>query len=231
MGRTSNADQRLMDAALSLIWERSYGAITVDDICRKAEVKKGSFYYFFDSKADLAVAALDRYWREQKPLWDSQFSPTIEPMQRIRAHCDAVYRQQVAIKERTGRVLGCPFCTLGSEICKQDEAIRAKICEILSNKTKYWESAINDAQKEGLAAPGNSAEKARCAMAYFEGLLAQARLHNNAETLASLGDRVCEHMLASRDSSPGKPSSPSAPTSVETTAPPVESEEFDPTKY
>ncbi len=196
MGRTSDADQRLMDAALSLIWEQSYGAITIDDICRKADVKKGSFYYFFDSKADLAVAALDRYWKEQKPLWDNQFSAVFAPMQRIRNHCDAVYRQQRETQRRTGRVPGCPFCTIGSEICKQDEAIRAVICEILDNKIKYWESAISDAQREGLLGAGDVAEKARCAGAYFEGLMAQARLHNDAEMLASLGDRVCEHILA-----------------------------------
>ncbi|AWI08212.1 TetR/AcrR family transcriptional regulator [Ereboglobus luteus] len=224
MGRTSNADQRLMDAALSLIWERSYGAITIDDICRKAEVKKGSFYYFFDSKADLAVAALDRYWSERKPLWDSQFSSTLAPMQRIRAHCDEVYRQQSATKERTGRVLGCPFCTLGSEICKQDETIRGKICEILDNKSKYWESAISDAQREGLVGPGNIAEKVQNAEAYFEGLLAQARLHNDAEMLASLGDKVCEHILARDDSSAGEARPPSVPRDVEP-------EEFDSTKY
>ena len=49
MGRTSDAKERLMAAALDLTWEESYGAITIDDICRRAGVKKGSFYYFFES--------------------------------------------------------------------------------------------------------------------------------------------------------------------------------------
>lgn len=184
-----------MDAALSLVWEQSYGAITIDDICKKAEVKKGSFYYFFDSKAELAVAALDRYWKEQKPLWDRQFSPSVAPLQRIRDHCDAVYAQQAAAQARTGRVPGCPFCTLGSEVCKQDEAIRAKVCEILESKLRYWMSALSDAMREGVLSAGDVGEKARCAGAYFEGLVAQARLHNDAEMLVSLGDRVCEHIL------------------------------------
>jgi len=50
MGRVSDAKQRLMDAVLDLIWSGSYGSTTIDDICEKAGVKKGSFYYFFDSK-------------------------------------------------------------------------------------------------------------------------------------------------------------------------------------
>lgn len=226
MGRTSDADQRLMDAALSLIWEQSYGAITIDDMCRKAEVKKGSFYYFFDSKADLAVAALDRYWKEQKPFWDNQFSACFPPMQRIRNHCDAVYLQQREAHGRTGRVPGCPFCTIGSEICKQDEAIRAIICEILGAKIKYWESAISDAQREGILGAGDVVEKARCASAYFEGLLAQARLHNDAEMLASLADRVCEHILGCS----GKPAATGAKT-VDFAENSAATDDFDSTLY
>jgi len=57
MGRVSDAKQRLLDATIELIWQHSYGAVTVDNICERAGVKKGSFYYFFPSKTDLVVAA------------------------------------------------------------------------------------------------------------------------------------------------------------------------------
>ena len=40
MGRTSDADERLMTAARDLMWEESYGSVTIDDICKRAEVKK-----------------------------------------------------------------------------------------------------------------------------------------------------------------------------------------------
>jgi TetR/AcrR family transcriptional repressor of nem operon len=66
MGRVSDAKQRLMDAILRLIWTGSYGSTTIDLICEKAGVNKGTFYYFFESKADLAVAALDADWQVQR---------------------------------------------------------------------------------------------------------------------------------------------------------------------
>ena len=56
MGRVSDAKQRLLQATIDLIWQNSYGAVTVDNICERAGVKKGSFYYFFPSKTDLVVA-------------------------------------------------------------------------------------------------------------------------------------------------------------------------------
>jgi TetR/AcrR family transcriptional repressor of nem operon len=79
MGRSSDARERLMDATLALMWEESYGAVTIDDICRRAGVKKGSFYYFFDGKASLAVEALERAWTQEKAWWDETFSASVPP--------------------------------------------------------------------------------------------------------------------------------------------------------
>ncbi|TAK98721.1 MAG: TetR/AcrR family transcriptional regulator, partial [Verrucomicrobia bacterium] len=47
MGRVSDAKTRLMEAVRELIWTGSFGSTTIDQICEKSGVKKGSFYYFF----------------------------------------------------------------------------------------------------------------------------------------------------------------------------------------
>src|SRR5258708_30324404 len=123
MGRTSDANERLMDAALDLIWEESYGAVTIDDICKRAEVKKGSFYYFFDSKATLATAALERMWIEDwKPNLDAKFSSSLSPLTRLTTYLEGIYPIQVARKAKYGKVLGCPVCSVGSEVstCEVD---------------------------------------------------------------------------------------------------------------
>lgn len=185
-----------MTAALDLMWEESYGAVTIDDICQRAVVKKGSFYYFYESKSDLAVAALARNAENQKALWDEHFSPSVPPLDRIRARCAHSYQKQAEIKARTGKVLGCPLCSVGSEICNQDERIREKIQQILAVNAKYWETAIRDAQSLGLIGPGDAVLKARCALAYYAGMITQARIHNDAEMLRDLGDQVLAHLHA-----------------------------------
>ena len=48
MARPSQAKENLIKAATDLIWEHSYGSTSVDDICARAEVRKGSFYHFFE---------------------------------------------------------------------------------------------------------------------------------------------------------------------------------------
>src|SRR5688572_830030 len=130
MGRTSDADERLMAAALDLMWEESYGAVTIDDICKRADVKKGSFYYFFDSKAALAVAALEKLWRDDwKPVMDARFSSSVEPLERIKGYLESAYTKQCEVKQQTGKVLGCPVCSVGSEISTQEIDVSAKVRE------------------------------------------------------------------------------------------------------
>src|SRR4249920_2903459 len=104
MGRTSDAKERLMEAVRELIWTGSYGSTTIDQICEKAGVKKGSFYYFFDSKADLAVTAVDGEWQLRRAELDSIFSPTIPPLERLRIYCDYSYRLQAQIRSKCGSV-------------------------------------------------------------------------------------------------------------------------------
>jgi len=187
MGRTSDAKERLLEAALDLIWERSYGVVTIDAICAKAGVKKGSFYYFFDSKSTLAVAALHESWAKcDRAKWDETFSASIPPLDRIRNFLQNVHDGQKEVQEKHGQVLGCPCFTIGSEISTQEEDLRLKSMEILQSQIRYFESAIRDAQAEGSIPAGDPAMKAKILFSLFEGSLGQARIQNDLALLKGL---------------------------------------------
>ena len=55
----NQSKERILAAAKESFLARGYAATTVDAICEKAELTKGSFYYSFDSKEDLGLAVLD----------------------------------------------------------------------------------------------------------------------------------------------------------------------------
>jgi len=186
MGRTSDAKERLINAVTELIWHGSYGRTTIDQICEKADVKKGSFYYFFTSKCDLAAEALEVGWAERKPMMDALFSPTVPPLERLRRFCEAEYQEQKAMKEKCGCVLGCPLFTLGAEVCNQEHRLHTKIKEVLEQIQTYLESAIRDAHGMGLIDAPDAAAKARMLFAYSEGLLTQARILNDVEVLREM---------------------------------------------
>jgi len=199
MGRPSDAKARLMKAVRELIWTGSYGSTTIDQICERAGVKKGSFYYFFDSKCDLAVAALDEDFQKRRVELDAIFSPTVPPLDRIRNYCEFGYRLQAELKKECGVVLGCPLCTLGAEVSTQDEKLRLKIQEILQYKSKYIETAIRDADAAGLIKAPDAAAKTRMVRAYVEGLLTQARIQNDLAPLREVVQGVFD-LLGAKES-------------------------------
>jgi TetR/AcrR family transcriptional repressor of nem operon len=179
MGRTSTAKDRLMDAMIELIWAGSYGSTSVDHICDKAGVKKGSFYHFFESKTELAVTAIEHDWIEHRKELDQTFSPVVPPLDRI-MNCFRNFRQEQEVQfKKHGRVLGCPIHSLGAEVCTVDERLRDKLQEILSQFIRYYESAIRDAQAQGSIVTHDAMALARIVFAYSEGLLLHARMWND----------------------------------------------------
>ena len=193
MGRTSDANERLMDAALDLMWEESYGAVTIDDVCRRAEVKKGSFYYFFESKAHLAVAALEKMWlNDWKPTLDAKFSSSLDPTTRLTEYLKGIYERQCEVKKKYGKILGCPVCSVGSEVSTQEIDVSAKVREILSRKRRYYESTIRDAISEGAMEPCDPSQKALALMGLIEGMVTQSRIMNDPELLKNLPSMALE---------------------------------------
>jgi TetR/AcrR family transcriptional repressor of nem operon len=202
MGRTSDADQRLMDAALELVWTQSYGAVTIDDICKRAEVKKGSFYYFFDSKEQLAVAALERMWKDDwKAKMDTVFSASVDPLDRLRNYLANIYQWQTEMKQRFGRMIGCPVASVGSEVGTQECSICEKTREIMARKRRYVESTVRDAIANGSLEPGDVTKRTTVLLSFIEGMTLQARAANDLEILKDLPELGLE-ILRVRDTEP-----------------------------
>jgi TetR/AcrR family transcriptional repressor of nem operon len=190
MGRVSDAKPRLLQAAMDLIWTRSYGAVSVDDICERAGVKKGSFYYFFKSKDELVAAAMDAKWNEIRPTYDQIFSASKHPLDRLRDWFDHVYKSQKELRDQHGCALGCPFSSIGTEIIAADKPLRDAVQRMIKGKLRYFESALRDLQAEGQLQGQDAAALARQAFSYFEGVLAQARISDDLEMLRGVYDAV-----------------------------------------
>jgi len=182
----SETKRKLLEAAIAMIWESSYGSVSVDDICTKAGVNKGSFYYAFKSKSDLAVAAYERHWQTMQGALDQVFSAQLPPLERLDRYCRLIVDGQKDKYESFGKVLGCPFCSVGSELSTQDENIRLKAEQVSARKIKYLESLIRDLIAEGLIETQNVSELAREVYSYLAGVMVQAKIENSLRPLERL---------------------------------------------
>lgn len=185
MGRTSDAKERLIEAAITLFWKHGYTSVSVDQLCDTAGVKKGSFYHYFAGKEDLALAALEAHWSRRRPVLDATFSPSIPPLERLHRYFVGIFERQCELKRETGRVLGCFFFSLGNASLEYPR-IATRVQEILSVYVRYYESTLRELQALGIIEFPNPAEKARALFTYMEGVMADARIHNNTDSLEQL---------------------------------------------
>lgn len=183
MGRTSDAREKLLAVAFDLIHENSYGSVSVDHICTRAGINKGSFYYFFKTKTDLVVAAYEEHWRLKLPDYERIFSRQNPPLQRLALWCDYIRDVQKKRRAKYGHACGCPYTSVGGELATRDQKVRRKAQHLVERHVKYLAGAIEDAQREGLAQPGDAKLKAELVHSFIIGLLLRTKIYNDLKIL------------------------------------------------
>jgi len=186
MGRTSDAREKLLSVAFDLIHESSYGSVSVEQICQRAKVNKGSFYYFFKTKTDLVVAAYEVHWRLKEPNYERIFSRQNLPLKRLLLWCDYVRKTQKQRHQKYHRVCGCPYTSVGGELATQDKKVRLETQDLIDRFVKYLSGAIADAIKDGSASAGDPETKAMLVHAFVVGLLLRAKIYNDLKILRHL---------------------------------------------
>jgi len=160
--------------------------VNVGNICERAGVNKGSFYHFFESKADLAVEAYQEHWREKRPAMDRIFSSQVPPLERLQNWCRYMYEGQKEKAEKYGHVCGCPYASVGAEIATSDEKIRIKSEELMDCIRKYLEGAIADAVRLGVVTVTDPAQAAKRVHCVCVGMLVEAKVQNNLDILKEI---------------------------------------------
>ena len=196
MKKTCETKEKLLQVGFDLMWDSSYGSVSVDDICKRAGINKGSFYHFFPSKAELAIAAYEEHWREKRPEMDRIFSPSVPPLERLQNFCRYIYRVQKEKSEKYGHVCGCPFASVGSELATLDENIRAKSETLMNSGRKYVENALADAVREGSVTIKDPVATAQRLNMMVVGMLVEARVQNDLKVLEGMESTLMDYVGA-----------------------------------
>jgi TetR/AcrR family transcriptional repressor of nem operon len=187
MGRQSDARQRLLDATCTLIHTRSYGAVGVADICVEADVRKGSFYHFFDSKQALTLAAIDAHWAGQCEGWEATLRGSGPALGRLGDLFRETAASHRAEREAEGLVRGCVLANLALELSTQDQVVRGRLQEIFAEQIAMIEETLRAAAAEGEIPPESASRaSARAVVAQMEGMILFAKLGNDPAVLDDL---------------------------------------------
>ncbi len=137
----------LLEKGMELLWSKGYNATSVNDIVMAAGVPKGSFYFYFDSKEDFAVKAIEMYFELQfTPLQAILNNRSDSPKERLLNFYE--YRNKI-LKEELDCKMGCLASNLGNEMSEHSENIRKIIYEKEKIVKDEIAAVMEEAQKYG----------------------------------------------------------------------------------
>jgi TetR/AcrR family transcriptional regulator, transcriptional repressor for nem operon len=176
--RTSDARARILTTAARLFLQRSYQAVGVDELCRAANVRKGSFYHYFSSKSELAKAVVDLHAAAFVTQLSSVAAAT--PAQKLHAIPDAIGAIQSALEAQFGRAVGCPFGNLAAELSTTDDDVRLHLADTLGAMEGHLAKVCHEAADAGALRQGTDPDGlAHALLAQYQGIILLAKLNDS----------------------------------------------------
>jgi TetR/AcrR family transcriptional regulator, transcriptional repressor for nem operon len=135
MGAKSDTKTRLLEATYSLMISKGYPATSIDDICERAGVSKGSVYHFFKSKEQLALAMLEFHMAGAKDEIEQGLDL---------AGCDGperAIRYVKHVEERAEDIWreGCLIGSFALELAETNPEVRQRVSAIFRGMTDDFE--------------------------------------------------------------------------------------------
>jgi len=121
---------------------------------------------------------------------DNAFSPSDPPLVRLRNWIQNGLEHTLQPYKEQGKILGCPFCNIGSEICTLEPDLALKINEILDRSLSYLVNALRDASHDKLIQITDLEETAVDMMTLVQGTVTRARITNDPTPLHHLTTSV-----------------------------------------
>ena len=137
-GKAARTREKILDAAQRIVMHRGFGATSVDMIQEEAGISRGTFFYHFSTKANLARALLMRYAESDRELVDT-FMARAETLAR-----DPLQQVQVflGLHEELFRAAdhdpGCLFASYSYEAGLFDQEAHA----VVDASIRHWREVL-----------------------------------------------------------------------------------------
>lgn len=191
MAQETDTRTRIIATAREMFHGRSYADVGIQEICESARVQKGSFYHFFPSKRDLALAVIDDMADDWAHGFVAEaFDRNLPPIERLDYMVDAAYYWQKAAADIEGRMPGCLFGNLALEMSTRDDVMRAKLNFVFDKARDKFRATLDEAVQIGAMAPLDAEATATAMLAYLEGVILIAKARNDPEIIQLLGPAI-----------------------------------------
>lgn len=177
---------KIMDTAEAMILEQGFSASSIDRIIARAGITKGSFFYHFPTKSELAQALAERYARRDAQLLETAMAAaeglSDEPIQQL---LDFVDQFIDIADEWTSPYPGCLFASF----CYEAGLLEDRTLCLMRDSMLHWRTRIADKLRIGAAGmpprlPTDLDSLADAITVVFEGAFIVSRTLNDPKTVA-----------------------------------------------
>lgn len=184
--------ERILDIGQTLVSGRGFSALGLNEILTKAQVPKGSFYHYFQSKEGFGVALLERYFDNYLLHASTLLQDDSVPVtQRLLAY----FSNWRKVAEGCECPNMCLAVKLAAEVADLSEPMRLALAKGMERITEQIAEAIKDAQeKKQLPSEINAAQLAESLYGMWVGASLLTKV-SRSMTAMDLAYRQTEQML------------------------------------
>lgn len=183
----------LIQAGTDVMLEKGYTNSGIQEVLSKVGVPKGSFYHYFDSKEDFAIAIIEEFDNDftstQLPLLRDE---SISPKQRLRMHCENKIECMRSSQCRKGCLVG----NLSQEMADQSEVLRHALSTVMGKWTDMFAACIEAGQQNGEIPKFSNPQKiAEFFISGWEGAVMRAKTIKSLEPLDTFVELMFDNIL------------------------------------
>jgi TetR/AcrR family transcriptional repressor of nem operon len=187
---------KIMDAAQQMVLEVGLSGTSVDKVIDQAGITKGTFFYHFKTKQDLAAALIERYANED----EHHFFATLEKAEQLSRDPLQQLLIFVGLFIEMTEQLEDPFpgCLYAS-YCYQSGAISSEVMGKIAGMMRFWRERLSEKLDQVIALyppkiPIITSQVADHLLTTFEGAFILAKVMQEAK-LASQQLLQCRNYL------------------------------------
>ena len=182
MKKGEESRQRLIECAAELFWKNGYSATGINEILKQTGLPKGSFYFYFKSKDDLASAVTEYY---QKILLE-QFRSSSQGND-WESFIEEIF--DYLFGRATGQTFaGCPYAVMGMETALSKPAVASVFMEGL----KKFEQIFQEVLLYSGLSPDHAKILSQRMLSIYQGYLLLGRINNNTSFLKNARKNMLE---------------------------------------
>jgi TetR/AcrR family transcriptional repressor of nem operon len=183
----------LLEAGIDIMCVKGYTNTGIQEVLSSLGVPKGSFYYYFESKEDFALAIINHFDQihSEKVLG---FLRNVDrtPIQRLQDFCEACKERLRLAECRKGCFIG----NLSSEMADQSEVLREALARVMTKWRDLYTSCIFEGQLVGEITKACPAEKlAELFLSGWEGAVMRSKTTKNLDPINTFIELIFEHVL------------------------------------